>query len=210
MPLKTVLAGTAVALLLAACVPPPPLAPPAAGAGDIIGPSQVTLAEAQAWATSKGATAQFVANAATYWALAPSHGGVRPEVAYAQSAKETGYGHYGGVITVFFNNSCGLKTTAGGADGDPNAHQAFPSWHVGIQACLDHLALYAGAPGYPRTYDVALLVPPNPPAAGPGQTPDPRHFSFILGRAPTIASLGTNWAPSPTYGTEIEAMIAQM
>ena len=195
MRLRPVLVGAAVALVLAACVPPPPPStpPPGGGAGDIIGPSQVSLARAQAWASARGATPQFVANATTYWALAPSHGGVRPEVAYAQSAKETGYGNYGGVVTVYFNNSCGLKTTAGGPDGDPSSHQAFTSWQAGIEACLDHLALYAGAAGYPRAV-----------------TNDPRHFPFIFGKAPTIASLGGNWAPSPSYGTEIEAMIAQM
>ncbi len=79
-----------------------------------------------------------------------------------------------------------MKVTAGGADGDPNAHKRFSSWEEGITACVDHLALYAGAPGYPRP-----------------DTPDPRHFSSLRGVAPTVEALGGRWAPSPDYGVSI-------
>jgi N-acetylmuramoyl-L-alanine amidase len=107
-------------------------------------------------------------------------------VAYAQSALETGFGNFGGVINASFRNSCGLKTTQGGGNDDPNAHQRFPSWYTGVIACIDHLALYAGAPGYPKA-----------------STPDPRHFPSVYGTAPTVERLGGRWAPSPTYGTRI-------
>jgi N-acetylmuramoyl-L-alanine amidase len=107
-------------------------------------------------------------------------------VAYAQSAKETGYGNFGGVIDPSFRNPCGLKTTAGGSDSDPDAHQRFTTWRQGITACIDHLALYAGAPGYPRP-----------------STPDPRHFPSIRGTARTVERLGAAWAPAPDYGLSI-------
>jgi len=117
--------------------------------------------------------------------LAPPRG-VRPEVAYAQSAKETGYGHFGGVIDATFRNPCGLKTTAGGSDSDPAAHQHFATWRQGVTACIDHLALYAGAPGYPRA-----------------MTPDPRHFASVYNTARTVERLGGAWAPAPDYGISI-------
>ena len=131
------------------------------------------------------ATARFILNAQLYWELAPSRG-IRPDVAYAQSAKETGFGNFGGVIDASFRNPCGLKTTAGGNDNDPDAHQRFTTWRQGVTACLDHLALYAGAPGYPRAV-----------------TPDPRHFPSISATARTVERLGGSWAPSPDYGISI-------
>jgi len=151
----------------------------------ILGPVQATVEQAKAWARSRGATEQFVALADLYWDLAPETS-VRPEVAYAQSAKETGFGHFGGVLTPQHCNPCGLKVTSGGNNNDPDAHQQFETWREGVQAHLDHLALYAGANGYPKV-----------------NTPDPRHFTWLCGRAPNVEALGGKWAPSPDYGSSI-------
>lgn len=142
-------------------------------------------AQAQRWARQHGATEQFVRNALLYWDVGPARG-IRPEVAYAQSAKETAYGRFGGVIDASFRNPCGLKTTAGGGNGDPSAHQRFATWRQGVTACIDHLGLYAGAAGYPRS-----------------QTPDPRHFPSVYATAPTVERLGGRWAPDPDYGNSI-------
>jgi hypothetical protein len=152
----------------------------------IIGKASATVGQAQAWAKSRGATQVFIDLAPLFWEIAPTRGGVDPAVAYAQSAKETGFGGFGGVINESYNNTCGLKNTGGGGNYDPDAHKRFASWREGITAHCDHLALYAGAPGYPR--------------AG---TPDPRHFSYIAGVAKTVESLSGRWAPSPTYGPSI-------
>ena len=54
---------------------------------------------------------------------------------------------------------------------------------------MDHLALYAGAKGYPKD-----------------KTYDPRHFATNKGVATTVNALGTKWAPSPTYGEEINQL----
>jgi len=151
----------------------------------IEGASFTNQATAERWAENQGASARFRLNAALYWELAPPRG-IRPEVAYSQSAKETGYGHFGGVIDASFRNPCGLKTTAGGDNDDPNAHMHFTTWRQGITACIDHLALYAGAPGYPRS-----------------DTPDPRHFPSVYATAPTVERLGGHWAPDPDYGRSI-------
>ena len=159
----------------------------------IISSTSITVEQAKAWATEKGATSTFISLADLYWKYAPFNGSVNPGVAYVQAAKETGYGKFGGVIDESYHNPCGLKTKEGGSDTDPNAHKRFNNWDEGVQAHLDHLALYAGASGYPRT-----------------DTYDPRHFSFVLGKAPTVVALGGNWAPSSTYGSEVLSMYRQL
>lgn len=149
----------------------------------ILGNAQATEEQAKEWAKQRKATDEFISLAALYWKIAPSLN-VRPEVAYAQSAKETGFGRFGGVINATYHNPCGLKTTSGGSNSDPNAHQRFPDWPTGILAHVQHLALYAG-----------VTVKEN--------IVDPRHFDFIRGRAKTVEELGGNWAPSKEYGKSI-------
>ena len=151
----------------------------------IQGEAFVPVETGERWAEEKGATDRFITNAQLYWELAATRG-IRPEVAYAQSGKETAYGNFGGVIDASFKNPCGLKTRTGGSDDDPAAHMIFNTWRQGVTACLDHLALYAGAPGYPRA-----------------NTPDPRHFASIYGTARIVERLGATWAPSPDYGVSI-------
>lgn len=152
----------------------------------IISDTEVTAKQTKAWAKSKGATQTFINLVDLYYKYAPDHGDVNPAIAYVQAAKETGFGNFGGVLDESYHNPCGLKKSTGGDDTDPNAHQRFNSWDEGVQAHLDHLALYAGAAGYPRS-----------------DTYDPRHFVTVKGKATTVNSLGTKWAPSVTYGEEV-------
>lgn len=153
---------------------------------DIISSTKVTAKQAKNWAKSKGATDTFANLAELYWKYSDKCGDVNPAIAYVQAAKETGYGRFGGVLDESYHNPCGLKTSAGGGDYDKNAHQKFNSWDEGIQAHMDHLALYAGAKGYPKD-----------------NTYDPRHFVTIKGKATTTNELSTRWAPSSTYGEEV-------
>ncbi|MCY7484446.1 N-acetylmuramoyl-L-alanine amidase [Paenibacillus alvei] len=163
----------------------------------ILGKASATLAQAKAWARSMKAPAEFVALADQYWQLASQRGGVDPAVAYVQFGHETGFlyrnGESAAGIDASYHNPCGLKITAGGGDYQATAHKRFKDWREGITAHLDHLALYAGAAGYPR--------------AG---TPDPRHFSFLHGTAQTVESLGGKWAPSPEYGTRLAGELAKL
>jgi len=152
----------------------------------IVSETEVTAKQAEQWAKLNGATDTFIGLAQLYWKYAPEHGNVNPAIAYVQAAKETGYGNFGGVLNESYKNPCGLKTIVGGADSDPNAHQKFNTWDEGVQAHLDHLALYSGAADYPKS-----------------NTYDPRHFVTIKGNAVTVDSLGGKWAPSLTYGEEI-------
>lgn len=159
----------------------------------ILGKAGVSEERARKWAAAHGATRTFVGLARVYWRDAPARGGVCPEVAYAQAAHETAFGRFGGVIDATYRNPCGLKKAGGGGNHDPAAHKRFKSWEEGVRAHLDHLALYAGAKGYPRK-----------------DTPDPRHFPTIRGTAKTVEALGGKWAPSPTYGMRVAALIQSM
>jgi len=159
----------------------------------IIGPATATLNQAQDWAESKRATEVFIGLVGLYFLYAPLRGGVNPIVAYCQAAKETGYGRFGGVLDESFNNPCGLKTRQGGGCEDPSAHHRFESWDEGVKAHIDHLALYAGAEGYPL----------------PG-SPDPRHFPYLFGKCKTVESLSGNWAMTLTYGDHIVRMMNEV
>lgn len=123
---------------------------------------------------------------------------IDPVGVIAQSYKETGGGVFGGKVKPEFYNTCGLKIRhqplfPGLTDGDnPLAHQMFPSWSVGAVAHVQHLRAYAGWP-------VADLVV------------DPRYV-FVIGKhiVESFAELGGKWAPSPSYGTELETIARQL
>ena len=153
---------------------------------NIISTTKITAEEAKEWARDRNATSTFINLADLYWKYYKSHGNVNPAIAYVQSALETGYGNFGGVLDASYKNPCGLKSNSGGSDTDKNAHQRFNSWDDGVNAHLDHLALYAGADGYPRMV-----------------TTDPRHFSYIFGNAKTVQDLSSSWASDPSYGNKI-------
>jgi N-acetylmuramoyl-L-alanine amidase len=158
----------------------------------IIGKTTATIAQAQAWAKAKNATQLFIDLAPTFWKVSEALG-INPVGIYCQAAKETGYMKFGGVIDATYFNTCGLKITAGGGNYDPAAHKRFKDWEEGITAHVDHAALYAGAPGYPK--------------AG---TPDPRHFPYLKGTAPNWEDLGGKWAPNVNYGKDIAAMMKDL
>lgn len=64
--------------------------------------------------------------------------GVRPDVAFAQALKETGYFRYGGTVTPDQNNYCGLGTTSSTVKGT-----YFPTAQIGVRAHIQHLLAYA-------------------------------------------------------------------
>ena len=153
---------------------------------NIISNTNVTSEQAKVWAKNKGATDEFVKLADYYWQYCKTNGEVNPAIAYAQAALETGYGKFGGVLTAEYKNPCGLKNSAGGDDGDPAAHHKFNTWQEGVQAHLDHLALYADAKGYPRK-----------------NTYDPRHTTWIQGKGKTVKQMAASWATDKEYSDKI-------
>ena len=63
--------------------------------------------------------------------------GVRPDLAFAQALKETGFFRYGGDVVPEQNNYCGLGTTGGGVRG-----LYFSSPQIGVRAHIQHLLAY--------------------------------------------------------------------
>ncbi len=64
--------------------------------------------------------------------------GIRPDVAFAQALKETGFFRYGGTVTPDQNNYCGLGTTSTMVKG-----AYFATSQMGVRAHIQHLLAYA-------------------------------------------------------------------
>lgn len=154
--------------------------------------TNVSVEQMKEWARLRAADPLFIELAPVFYNIAVETG-IDPAVIYAQSAKETDFMRFTGVLDASFKNPCGMKITAGGGDYDRDAHKRFSSWEEGIQAQADHLALYAGLSGYPKP-----------------QSPDPRHFPFLFGTAPTLEDLNGKWAPSQIYGKTIVWFVNEM
>lgn len=131
--------------------------------------------------------------------------GIDPVVVITQAMKETGYFKFTGVLKPNFCNTCGLKGNKGGGDLDPKAHTRFDYWEDGIQAHIDHIALYAGQVGFPR-YGTNCPEAQKDQYKENGTTLDPRHFPYLLGKCPNVEDLSGNWAPGTTYGTDVIKM----
>lgn len=157
----------------------------------IIGKPTTTVKQMETWAKAKKADPDFIKQAKTFYDISVKYG-IDPAVTYAQSAKETNFFKFTGVVSKDHFNPCGLKITVGGSDTDKQAHKKFKDWNEGITAQVHHLALYAGHKDFPYDAD---------------KTPDPRHFPSIYGKAPYVEDLGARWAPSKTYGWETAIMM---
>ncbi|NDV57380.1 glucosaminidase domain-containing protein [Bacteroides sp. 519] len=155
--------------------------------------STVALETAKNWAHRKGATETFIKLANYYWKRSMVLG-INPVVAYCQSAKETGYGWYGGSVSVDHKNPCGLKKQ--GRNGDsPDDFMYFDSWEDGIDAHLDHLALYAGMKNYPKPRNT---------------TKDPRHDRYLFNKGCTVTRMGKAWAVDSKYGKDLMRLILEL
>lgn len=154
----------------------------------ILGQPTASLEACLKWAKSKKANDLFIELIPILYDTAVQEG-VNPVLAVAQSAKETGFCNFGGVLDASFKNPCGLKTSVGGSDTDKNAHSRFDTWEEGILAQIQHLCLYAGQDGYPLSNPV-----------------DPRHEKSLFGKAKTVESLSNNWAGGQ-YGQDLVRMM---
>lgn len=120
--------------------------------------------------------------------------GVRPEVAFAQTMKETGFLQYGGDASIEQFNFAGLGTTGGGVPGN-----SYPDVRTGIRAQIQHLKAYA-------TSDPLIQ-----------ECVDNRYEYVKKGSAPYVEWLGqqenpegTGWATGENYGYDIVGMIEDM
>ena len=118
--------------------------------------------------------------------------GIRPDVAFAQALKETGFFRYGGTVTPDQNNFCGLGTTSATVKGF-----YFPNPQIGVRAHIQHLLAYSST----RKPTLPLV--------------DPRYF--LVRKAYGDRTLGNwqdlngRWAvPGNFYGQEILSMFKAM
>ncbi len=152
----------------------------------ILGTPQATLYQAREWARDRDAHQRFIDIAETYWEIGQAIG-IRPEVAYAQSAKETAFGRYGGVVSPTMNNWAGIKIRQGGANEDINAHESFATPEDGVRAHFNHLAAYTGLEPIGRPHRRYYTV---------------KSLSWA-GTIRAVEELGAKWAPNPDYGASI-------
>ena len=113
--------------------------------------------------------------------------GVDPVVTIAQIALETGYCRFGGKVSPSHHNTCGLKAK------DGKTFNTFKSWEEGIEAHVQHLALYAGA----KSLAGKKIV-------------DPRHFNELKGIAKTVNNLSLKWATNSDYGKKLNDLCKEI
>lgn len=120
--------------------------------------------------------------------------GVRPEVAFVQTMKETGWLQYGGDASIEQYNFAGLGTTGGGVAGN-----SYPDVRTGIRAQIQHLKAYATADALSQA------------------CVDERYAYVTKGCAPYVEWLGQKenpqgygWATAEQYGYSIVSMIEKM
>lgn len=114
--------------------------------------------------------------------------GIRPDVAFAQALKETGFFRYGGDVIPEQNNYCGLGTTGGGVKGE-----FFATPQLGVRAHIQHLLAYSSTRR------------PTTPVVDPRYSIVRQTYgSRTLG---TWQDLNGRWAvPGRYYGQEILSM----
>lgn len=120
--------------------------------------------------------------------------GVRPEVAFAQTMKETGFLQYGGDASIEQFNFAGLGTTGNGVPGN-----SYPDVQTGIRAQIQHLKAYATSDSLNQ------------------ECVDDRYEYVKKGSAPYVQWLGQQenpeglgWATGDDYGYDIVGMIEDM
>lgn len=151
----------------------------------MMGEAQVTVEDAKVWAEKNGAHQRFIDIADVYWAYGLITG-IRPEIMYAQAAKETGFGNYRGAVVPEQNNWAGIKTKT--ATGDlTEDHETFETPEDGVRGHFNHMSAYLG------------LEPVGEPHG--------RYYSVKsmkwAGTVKTLEELGGKWCPDLYYGYSI-------
>ncbi|RKD31204.1 N-acetylmuramoyl-L-alanine amidase [Thermohalobacter berrensis] len=152
---------------------------------EILGESKATLEQMKAWAKNNNATEKFI-NAAEIYAKYNKLIGIRADVLYCQSAKETNFGKYTGKVTEDMNNFAGIKTKNPKGDRTED-HESFPTMEDGIRAHFNHIAAYIGVNPIGKPHDRYYLV---------------KNLSWA-GSIKYVEELGGKWAPNPDYGKSI-------
>ncbi len=173
----------------------------------IMGEAVASLPQAREWLRQRAP--DWVLMADLYWSIAPKYD-VRPDVALAQAAKETGFFRFGGLVKPEQNNFCGLAATGVASDGntplrgadssrvrfEAGVHGAiFADRATGVEAHVQHLYAYATTKPLPEN---TTLYSPRFALVRRGSA----QYVELLGAAENPA--GAGWAyPGVDYGKSI-------
>ncbi len=151
----------------------------------LMGEAQITVEQAQAWARAKGAHQRFIDIAPTYWYYGELFG-IRPEIMYAQAAKETGYGKYGGAVLPEMNNWAGIKIKSPIGDRTED-HETFATPEDGVRAHFNHMSAYIGLAPIGEPHDRYYVV---------------KSIDWA-GTVKNLEALGGRWCPDLYYGYSV-------
>ncbi len=151
----------------------------------LLGKPEAVFQQAQEWAGRRQAHARFIEIAPAYWHYGAITG-IRPELLYAQSARETAFGRYGGAVQPNQNNWAGIKVRS--PLGDSTADfESFITPEEGVRAHFNHMCAYVGLE--------------------PVGVPHGRYWVVLAqswaGRIRFVEELGGKWAVGAEYGTGI-------
>ncbi len=149
------------------------------------GAAQITVEQAQAWARAKGAADIFVNIAPVYWQYGEQFG-IRPEIMYAQAAKETGFGRYTGAVKPEMNNWAGIKIKNPIGDRTED-HETFATPEDGVRAHYNHMCAYLGLAPIGEPHDRYYVV---------------KSIDWA-GTVKNLEELGGKWCPDLYYGYDI-------
>lgn len=167
----------------------------------IMGTAQATAQQMALFCRSKNAAPQLASctleQLAEMFLEEGKSEGVRGDVAFAQSCKETGFFKYGGIVLPAQNNYAGIGALNGNAQGQA---ATFPDPRTGIRAQIQHLKAYASTEPL-----VHACV-------------DPRFSLVTRGSAPWVEWLGAadnpngkGWAvPGKGYGESVLKLLGQI
>lgn len=162
----------------------------------LLGPAQSSVEKAQQWVRNRGKDPEgndkyhqrFIDIAPTYWFYGELTG-IRPEVLYAQAAKETNFGLYTGNVQPYQNNWAGIKIDNPAGDKTED-HQSFATPKDGVIGHFNHMSAYI-----------------HGKSGSPIGEPHPRYHLVLTtswaGTIRYVEELGGRWAPAPDYGQSI-------
>ena len=151
----------------------------------IMGESTISMDSAIEWAKANNASDLFIDAAQYYWKYGELMG-IRPEVLYAQSARETGFGNYGGRVLPEMNNFAGIKKY-GAVNDATEDHESFETREDGVRGHFNHMAAYVGV---------------EPIGEVHGRYKSVKSLSWA-GTVKYVEDLGGKWCPDLYYGFAI-------
>ncbi len=151
----------------------------------LIAESKVSVEQAKAWAKQRGAADRFIEIADVYWKYGEITG-ICPELLYAQAAKETKFGLYGGNVIPEQNNWAGIKIATSNGDSTYD-HESFETPDDGVRGHFNHMGAYVGIKPVGEPHGRYNSVSKMPWA----------------GTVETLEQLGGKWCPDLYYGYSI-------